>query len=378
MSGPAAGGPPPAMPSEPPVRIVQIGAGAMGRAWIRTLRDCPDADLVGLVDLDVALAQRTAQEEGVLPLAVGASVAEVISRTGAEAVVNVTVPGAHVPVNSEALFAGLPVLCEKPIAPTVAEALLLAATSEAAGHLLMTSQSRRYYASIAAFRDQVAGLGPLGTASIEFAKAPRFGGFRDQMAHALLLDMAVHAFDAARYVLDSDPVAVYCEEYNPGWSWYADGAAATAIFEFTGGVRLTYNGSWCADGLETSWNGDWRVNGAKGTARWDGDSAPEWQARESGAVIRAQLGPAPQEIAGSLAEFIGALRTGGTPSGEVHSNVLSLAMVEAAVRSSAAGTRVLIDDVLEDGYSTALGMVRDERVRAALTSWDTVHAGIAR
>lgn len=361
-----------------PVRIVQVGAGAMGRAWIRTLRDSPDVELVGLVDLDVALAHRAAEEEGVLPLAVGASVAEVASRAGAEAVVNVTVPSAHLSVSSEALFMGLPVLCEKPIAPTVAEALLLAATSEAAGQLLMTSQSRRYYASIAAFREQVAGLGQLGTASVEFAKAPRFGGFRDKMAHVLLLDMAVHVFDAARYVLDCDPVAVYCEEYNPGWSWYADGAAAAAIFEFAGGVRLTYNGSWCADGLETSWNGVWRVNGAGGTARWDGDSGPEWQARESSEVLRAQLGSVPQEIAGSLAEFIGALRTGSTPSGEVHSNVLSLAMVEAAVRSSARGARVRIEEVLEDGYSEALGAVCDGRVREALASWGTVHTGIAR
>jgi predicted dehydrogenase len=361
-----------------PVRIVQVGAGAMGRAWIRTLRDSPDVELVGLVDLDVALAQRAAEEEGVLPLAVGTSVAEVAARVGAEAVVNVTVPRAHLPVSSEALFAGLPVLSEKPIAPTVAEALILAATATVAGRLLMTSQSRRYYASIAAFRDQVAGLGPLGTASVEFAKAPRFGGFRDEMAHVLLLDMAVHAFDAARYVLDRDPVAVYCEEYNPGWSWYASDAAAVAVFEFADGVRFTYTGSWCADGLETSWNGAWRVNGAGGTARWDGDSAPEWQATESSEVLRARLEQVPQEIAGSLAEFIDALRTGRVPSGEVHGNVLSLAMVEAAVRSSARGTRVRINDVLEDAYLQALDAALDDRVRAALVSWGTVHAGLAR
>lgn len=377
MTTPAAGIPA-TRPLTSPVRIVQVGAGAMGRAWIRNLRDSPDVDLVGLVDLDVGLARRAAEDEGVLPLAVGASVADVASRSGADAVVNVTVPGAHLPVSSEALFAGLPVLCEKPIAPTVAEALLLAAAAEASGRLLMTSQSRRYYPSITAFREQIAGLGQLGTASVEFAKAPRFGGFRDEMSHVLLLDMAIHAFDAARYVLDRDPVAVYCEEYNPGWSWYADGAAAAAIFEFAGGVRLTYSGSWCADGLETSWNGVWRVNGAGGTARWDGEGPPEWQARESGEVLRAHPAPAQQEIAGSLAEFIGALRTGHTPSGEVHSNVLSLAMVEAAVLSSTRGTRVLIHDVLEDGYSTAVAAARDERVRAALTSWGTVHEGLAR
>lgn len=360
------------------LRIVQVGAGAMGRAWIRTLRDSPDVELVGLVDLDVDLAASAAEEEGVAPVAVGTSVAEVAARSGAEAVVNVTVPRAHLPVSTEALFAGLPVLSEKPIAPTIAEALVLAATAEASGQLLMTSQSRRYYAAIAAFREQIAGLGQLGTASVHFAKAPRFGGFRDEMDHALLVDMAIHAFDAARYLLDSDPVAVYCEEYNPGWSWYADGAAASAVFEFAGGVRFSYTGSWCADGLETSWNGDWRVNGAGGTAHWDGDAAPERQSRESEAVQVASLEPVPEEIAGSLAEFVRVLGTGAVPSGEVHSNVRSLAMVEAAVRSSETGARVQLDDVLEDGYAEALGLARDGRVQAALASWGSAVAGLVR
>jgi predicted dehydrogenase len=359
------------------VRLVQVGAGAMGRAWIRTIRDHPDAELVGLVDLDVALAERAAEEEGVGPIAVGGSVAEVAARSGADAVVNVTVPRAHLPVSSEALFAGLPVLSEKPIAPTIAESLILAATSEVAGRLLMTSQSRRYYPAIAAFREQVAGLGELGTASVLFAKAPHFGGFREEMPHVLLVDMAIHAFDAARYVLDRDPVAVYCEEYNPGWSWYADGAAASAVFEFAGGVRFSYTGSWCADGLETTWNGDWRVTGAGGTAHWDGDGAPSWQARESEAVQTATLEPGPQEIAGSLAEFVRVLGTGAVPSGEVHANVRSLAMVEAAVRSSETGARVRIDDVLEEGYAEALGLARDERVRAALAGWGSAAAGLA-
>ncbi|PPF16048.1 MULTISPECIES: Gfo/Idh/MocA family protein [unclassified Rathayibacter] len=360
------------------VRLVQVGAGAMGRAWIRTIRDSPDAELVGLVDLDVDLATAAAEEEGVGPVAVGTSVAEVAARSGADAVVNVTVPRAHLPVSSEALFAGLPVLSEKPIAPTIAEALVLAATAEASGRLLMTSQSRRYYSAITAFREQIAGLGQLGTASVHFAKAPRFGGFRDEMDHVLLVDMAIHAFDAARYLLDSDPVAVYCEEYNPGWSWYADGAAASAVFEFAGGVRFSYTGSWCADGLETSWNGDWRVNGAGGTAHWDGDGAPEWQSRESEPVRTATLEPVPEEIAGSLAEFVRVLGSGAVPSGEVHSNVRSLAMVEAAVRSSETGARVRLDDVLEEGYAEALTLARDERVRAALGSWGSAAEGLAR
>lgn len=377
MSAPVDGGFATLADATKPVRLVLVGAGGMGRAWLRTILANPDTELVGVVDLDTALAESAVTDAGlrVSPegVVVGTSVSVVAEATAADAVVNVTVPAAHHPVNTEALFAGLPVLCEKPIAPTVAQALSLAATAEASGQLLMTSQSRRYYASIAAFREQVATLGQLGSATTEFFKAPHFGGFREEMAHVLLVDMAIHAFDAARYVLGSDPIAVYCEEYNPGWSWFSADAAATAIFEFAGGVRYTYSGSWCADGVETSWNGSWRVNGEYGTAVWDGDSAPQRQLAPQGgspsAVETAELEPdVPEEIAGSLVEFVDALRTGRVPSGEVHANVLSLAMVEAAVRSAESGERVVIADVLAQAHTQAIGAEPRDDVRGALVA----------
>ncbi|ROR83518.1 Predicted dehydrogenase [Plantibacter flavus] len=377
MSAPVDGGFATLADATRPVRLVLVGAGGMGRAWLRTILANPDTELVGVVDLDTALAESAVDEAGLRVgpegVVVGTSVSVVAEATGADAVVNVTVPAAHHPVNTEALFAGLPVLCEKPIAPTVAQALSLAATAEASGRLLMTSQSRRYYASIAAFREQVATLGRLGTATTEFFKAPHFGGFREEMPHVLLVDMAIHAFDAARYVLGSDPIAVYCEEYNPGWSWFSADAAATAVFEFAGGVRYTYSGSWCADGVETSWNGSWRVNGEHGTAVWDGDSAPQRQlAPQDGSpsvVETAELEPdVPEEIAGSLVEFVDALRTGRVPSGEVHANVLSLAMVEAAVRSAESGERVVIADVLAQAHAQAIEAEPRDDVRAALVA----------
>jgi predicted dehydrogenase len=253
----------------------------------------------------------------------------------------------------------------------VSQALSLVAAAEASGRLLMISQSRRYYRALAALRRQVAELGDVGVVTTNFFKAPHFGGFREEMEHVLLVDMAIHAFDASRYLLDADPVSVYCEEFNPSWSWYAGDAAATAVFEFAGGARYVYTGSWCSDGQETSWNGDWRVSAAGGTATWDGAGAPLVQRVGKGdSPAPVELGPeVPEEIAGSLAEFVSALRTGAVPSGEVHSNVLSLAMVEAAVRSAETGQRVPIADVLAEAHAVA---VRDERLpqlKEILTSW---------
>jgi predicted dehydrogenase len=48
-------------------------------------------------------------------------------------------------------------------------------------------------------------------------------------------------------------------------------------------------------------------------------------------------------IAGSLRDFIAALRTGTTPMGECHDNIKSLGMVFAAIESAATGRRVAIE-----------------------------------
>ena len=360
---------------EGPLRLALVGTGAMGRAWMRMIAGTPSVRLVGLVDLDLDLARRAAAEHGV-DVAVGDALAPVLAQSGAQAVIDVTVPSAHHAVNTEALLLGVPVLSEKPIAPTVAETLSLIAAEEVSGQLLMTSQSRRYYPQLARFKQAVSRLGAIGVVTTDFFKAPHFGGFRDEMDHPLLVDMAIHAFDAARYLLDADPVTVDCRTFNPEWSWYRGDAAATAIFAFEGGARYIYTGSWCSPGLETSWNGAWRVSGASGSATWDGEGEPiAGQPTDTvGGPVPATPVPVRAEIAGALDEFASALRTGTTPSGDVHSNVHSLAMVEAAVLSATTGSTVELSTMLEAAYRDAVEHERRDDVRATLQGWGSAAA----
>ncbi|MER7248359.1 Gfo/Idh/MocA family oxidoreductase [Kribbella sp. NPDC000426] len=349
-----------------PLRLLQVGAGGMGRAWLRTIAANPDVQLVGLVDLDLATARAAADEHGFADLPVATSIDELSKN--AEAVIDVTVPVAHPKVSVDALLRGLPVLCEKPLAETVRECLQMVAASEVSGKLLMVSQSRRYFRAVAAFQRQLAELGPIGSLSCEFYKAPHFSGFRERMAEPLLVDMAIHQFDLSRKLIGSEPVSVYCDSYNPPWSWFDGNAAATAIFTYADGTRFSFVGSWCAPGLETSWNGLWRASTAGGTATWDGDNPPAAELA-SGETLDATLSDEPQEIAGSLVEFVNAVRTSTTPQSEVHSNVVSLAMVEAAVRSANTGAAVRIADVITEAHTEAIATTEDPALLAALKAW---------
>jgi len=341
------------------LRVLVVGAGSMGRAWLAAVAESSEVQLAGVVDLDLAAARSAAAG-----VPVGTDLVALAAQTGAQAVINVTVPAAHHAVTTAALFAGLPVLGEKPVADTVAQALSLAAASEVTGKLFMVSQSRRWNPQLFRLQEMVAQLGAVGTVTTEFFRAPHFGGFRDEMAYPLLVDMAIHPFDSARFLLGTDPVSVYCESYNPAWSWFAGDAAATAIFEMAGGARYVYTGSWCSPGPETSWNGSWRVSGSLGTVLWDGDNEP--------------TGPFPAAsssdlsgIAGALRVFVDALRTSEKPMGEVHENLMSLAMVEAAVESSRVGAPVRLDDVLAQAHRAALRDEARSDVRTALAAWRT-------
>jgi predicted dehydrogenase len=354
------------------IKIIQVGAGAMGRLWLDVLAGSADVELVGLVDIDLSAAQLSAAGAGLPDVALARSLPELLDWVAADAVLNVTVPKAHAEVSITALLHGLAVLCEKPLADTLAAAMSMIAAAEVGGRLLMVSQSRRYWRNLTALRTQLARLGRLGLVQCSFFKAPHFGGFREEMAYPLLGDMAIHQFDLARELIGTEPVSVSCESFNPSGSWYAGDAAANVAVDFADGTRFVFTGSWCSPGLETSWNGSWRISAAGGTALWDGDYAPVAQTAD-GEPVPAEPGTGPEQIAGSLAEFVTALRSGAAPSGEAHSNIMSLAMVEGAIMSAQTRRRVVLSDLLDDAYRQALASEQRPELAAALASWPSLH-----
>ena len=359
-----------------PLRLALVGAGAMGRVWAQIIAEMPSVRLVAVVDLEIALATHAVQSLGIAGAVVGTSVTDVASAVQVDAVLNVTVPGSHFAVTRESLQLGLPVLCEKPIVPTVEQAVELAAMAETTGRLLMTSQSRRYYRTLFEFGDAVSGLGDVGLLTTEFHTGPHFGGFRDEMDHPLLLDMAIHAFDAARFVLGAEPVSVFCDAFNPPWSWYRGDASAVAIFEMSGGARYVFTGSWCSRGLDTSWNGSWVARGRQGAASWDGSSAPVIDPASDLPALPERSG-APEEMAGALTEFVASLRSGEVPYGDIHSNVWSLAMVQAAVASADSGRKVDVALLVEDARRAA--MIQATAVDASrLEAWGSAADGLDR
>jgi predicted dehydrogenase len=338
-------------------RAVLAGCGAMSKGWLEALSSPGLADKVtvaGLVDVERAAAERRAAEQHLTDVSIGTDLGAVLRETGADIVLDVVPPAARRSVVETGLAHGCHVLSEKPMATSLEDAHAMLRAAEAAGRLHAIVQNRRFNNGVRRIRGTIESgvLGTLNAIHSDFFVGAHFGGFRDEMQHVLLIDMAIHTFDAARFMSGKEPLAVYCHESNPASSWYAGGSVANAIFELSDDVLFTYRGSWSAEGANTSWDAAWRIVGSNGTLLWDG--ADSFSARvvdgDEGFFRRLreiEVPPAasPDETRGHrsvIADFISAIEGARRPETDSRDNIKSLAMVFAAIESATRRERVNI------------------------------------
>ncbi|WP_274426457.1 Gfo/Idh/MocA family protein [Chelativorans sp. YIM 93263] len=338
-------------------KAVLAGCGAMAKGWVRALQEMPSLsdriEIAGLVDVDEAVARSIAAEFG-LSAETGTDLPAMLQSVEADILFDVVPPAARKPVVLAGLEQGCHVLSEKPMATSLEDAKLLISVAEETRRVHAIVQNRRFISGVRRIRRflESGAIGQLTGLHCDFFLAPHFGGFREEMDHVLLLDMAIHTFDAARFMAGKVPLAVYAHETNPKGSWYAHGAAANAIFEFSEDVTFTYRGSWCAEGAPTSWEAAWRFTGTKGSLLWDGQEGFEARVVASEGKFLNDLKPlavpdAPEKEktrghASVIQEFLAAIEEGRRPETDGVDNIKSLAMVFAAIQSAETRSRVEI------------------------------------
>lgn len=101
------------------MRIGIVGCGFVSALYVRTLELHPDLRVVGVTDL---IRERGEILGRRAKAPVFESVDELLARSGADIIVNLTNPAAHHAVNRAALEAGKHVYCEKPLATDFAQA----------------------------------------------------------------------------------------------------------------------------------------------------------------------------------------------------------------------------------------------------------------
>jgi len=325
----------------------------MSGAWLKVLSETPGVRITALVDVVEENARRRKEEFGLSEAEIGDDLDGMLRLKRPQIVLDCTIPAAHVGVTLTALRRGCHVLGEKPMAENLPDARRMIAAAKRAKRIYAIIQNRRYANPIRVFRKALAsnGLGAVHTLSADFFIGAHFGGFRDHMPHVLLVDMAIHTFDQARFLTGWEPVAVHCHEWNPPGSWFDHDASAIALFEMSNGAVFSYRGSWCAEGLNTSWESNWHAQASRGSARWDGGDGIEIEGVAKTGGFRSQLRALPRPTlpplahtghAGNIFDFLRAVRTGKPPMTVCTDNIRSLAMALGAVESAQSGKRVRI------------------------------------
>ena len=191
-----------------PLRVGVIGTGRIGLMHAELLAtQVPGATLAAVSDAVTPLAHDVARRFGVPVLETG----QLVGHPAVDAVAICSPTETHVPLIVAAAEAGKAVFCEKPISLDLAEVDSALSAVAVTGVPLMVGFNRRFDASHAAVRDAVAGgtVGPPHVARITsrdpgpppMAYARTSGG--------IFLDMTIHDFDMARYVVGSEVVEVF-------------------------------------------------------------------------------------------------------------------------------------------------------------------------
>lgn len=177
-----------------PVPIGVIGVGALGRHHARHLALAPEADLIGVHDIDQARGQAVATEVGTTFFA---DSDDLLARVEA---VSVAVPTpVHCEVGLHVLDRGRALLLEKPLAATLEEADRLIALAQQRGVLLQVGHVERFNRAIRAARPY---LGP-----IRYFESTRLSPFQPRGTDvAVILDLMIHDLDLVLHLSLGAPV----------------------------------------------------------------------------------------------------------------------------------------------------------------------------
>jgi predicted dehydrogenase len=112
-----------------PLRIGVVGVGKISEQYFAEIPKLPNLALVAVSDMNADRASEVAAEQGVEAL----SVDELLTDDRIDAVLNLTIPAAHVEIGLRALRAGKHVFAEKPLGLNTAEAVELLRMADETG-----------------------------------------------------------------------------------------------------------------------------------------------------------------------------------------------------------------------------------------------------
>jgi predicted dehydrogenase len=249
------------------MRFGLIGTGLMAQEHIRNLALVPRAQVVALVDpvpdsLDWAKASLGDKAAGV---ACFADVPAMLAATALDAVIIASPNYTHHAVLGPLFGTGLHILCEKPLATTMADAKDVAARAAAHNGVFWVGMEYRYMPPVTRFiADIKAGrtgrLRRLAIHEHRFPFLPKVGDWNrfNRNSGGTMVEKCCHFFDLMRCIVGAEPVRVFCsgamdvnhvdERYGGETPDILDNSFTTV--DFDNGVRAMLDLCMFAEGAE--------------------------------------------------------------------------------------------------------------------------------
>lgn len=327
-----------------PVRLgILSTAHVHADAYLDILATMPGAELVGLWDEEAGRGRAAAASHGTTFFATEAALVDRV-----DGVVIASVNADHRRLTELAAAAGVHVLCEKPLAARVEDALAMAAACAAAGVRLMTAFPMRFSPVVQALEASVRG-GILGEVvcleGVNTGEMPdiHHPWFVDPVlaGGGAVMDHVVHLADLYRWLLGSEVVEVYAVANRILGERFAGVETGGLVsLRFANGVFATIDCSWSKPRSYPTWGGlSIEVVGTEGVVTTDAfrQHLVLYGTREAG-ISWPFWGSDPNVE--MLAEFVAAIREDREPAVTGLDGLRALEIVDAAYRSIATGESV--------------------------------------
>jgi predicted dehydrogenase len=203
-----------------PLRLGIVGCGAVTELYhLPAVASCADVILVGLVDPQIARAERLASQFGAT-----AAVAEWRQLGELDAAIVAAPNALHAPIACDLIGQGVHVLVEKPLARTVAECDEIALAASTAGVVVAVGHDFRHF-PVARTARAIVSQGLLGRIeSVELAQSARgrwpyassYVFSRDEAGGGVLIDFGVHMLDLLSWWLGELTVDGYRDDAAGG------------------------------------------------------------------------------------------------------------------------------------------------------------------
>lgn len=321
------------------LRVGIVGAGLIAGVHARCYAQVPGARVVAVADPVAAKARRLADEHA----ARAVDDLEALLDLGVDVVDVCTPPPTHADLAVAALGAGRHVLCEKPLARTLADASRIERAAAEAPGLLMVGHVSRYEADHATARAIVdrGDIGELrmvthvtGSALPGWTEA---GWIADPaQSGGPLLDQGVHSFDFARWLVGSRALRVHCLASDSG---AGPATYALATVRYANGAVARIETSW-AHPPSRGFKLGCELVGTRGRISWSYDHmmAAVLHPTEGDVEWYPTLGE--EGFVAELRAFVTAIRSGGPSPVPAAEGIDALRTALAALESVRTGRTV--------------------------------------